>query len=98
MWPANGYDFPANPRGKDRLAANLPAPFKENALMSDGIRRIIALSVLLLGTGLLWVAGRPTNDETVNAKSEQDAALQEARERAAAKDPRLQGAYRYDRG
>jgi len=66
--------------------------------MSDGIRRIVALSVLLLGTGLLWVAGRTTSNEADNAKSEQEAALRDAREHAASNDPRLKGAYRYDRG
>src|SRR5215468_9981003 len=65
--------------------------------MSDGIRRIVALSVLLLGTGLLWVVGRTTNDAET-AKDDQDTALTEARERATSNDPRLKGAYRYDRG
>jgi len=65
--------------------------------MSDGIRRVVALSVLILGTGLLWATGRSTNDEDV-AKNDQDAALAFARERAAANDPRLKGAYRYDKG
>src|SRR6202790_5505843 len=65
--------------------------------MSDGIRRIVALSVLLLGTGLLWVAGRSNNDE-VNAKGDQDATLAANRERAASDDPRLKGAYRYEQG
>ena len=65
--------------------------------MSDGIRRVVALSVLILGAGLLWVTGRSTNDADV-AKNDQDAALAFARERAAANDPRLKGAYRYDKG
>jgi len=65
--------------------------------MSDGIRRVVALSVLILGSGLLWATGRSTNDEDV-AKNDQDAALAFARERAAANDPRLKGAYRYDKG
>jgi len=65
--------------------------------MSDGIRRIVALSVLMLGTGLLWVAGR-TNGDAEKADTERKAALDEARERAAQNDPRLKGAYRYDRG
>src|SRR5215470_11353766 len=65
--------------------------------MSDGIRRIVALSVLLLGTGLLWVAGR-TTDDAEKADNERKGAIDEARERAASNDPRLKGAYRYDRG
>ena len=58
--------------------------------MSDGIRRIIALSVLLLGTGLLWVVGR-SNDDAENAKNDQDATLAANRERSASNDPRLKG-------
>src|SRR6266404_5494187 len=65
--------------------------------MPDGIRRIVALSVLLLGTGLLWVAGRSNNDAE-NAKSDQDATLAANRERSASNDPRLKGAYRYEQG
>jgi len=65
--------------------------------MADGMRRIIALSVLLLGTGLLWVASRSTNDAEL-AKTDMKDTLRSARVRAAANDPRLKGAYRYDRG
>ena len=65
--------------------------------MSDGIRRIVALSVLLVGTGLLWVMGRSNNDEA-NAKNDQEATLAANRERAASNDPRLKGAYRYEQG
>jgi len=53
--------------------------------------------VLLLGTGLLWVAGRSNNDAE-NAKSDQDATLAANRERSASNDPRLKGAYRYEQG
>src|ERR1700719_148307 len=65
--------------------------------MSDGIRRIVALSVLLLGTGLLWVAGRSDNDEA-NANNDLKSTLDANRERAASNDPRLKGAYRYEQG
>jgi len=70
---------------------------KEKVPMTDGIRRIVALSVLLLGTGLLWVAGRSTNDAE-NAKNDQEATLAANRERAASNDPRLKGAYRFEQG
>ena len=65
--------------------------------MSDGIRRIAALGILLLGTGLLWLATRST-DDAANAKSDQSATLSDARQRAASNDPRLKGAYRYEEG
>jgi Phospholipase B len=65
--------------------------------MSDANRRIAALSVLILGTGILWVAGHSTNDSEV-AKKEFDSTVAYAREHRAASDPRLKGAYRYDRG
>jgi len=65
--------------------------------MPDGIRRVIALSVLLLGTGLLWVAGRSDNDEA-NANNDLKSTLDANRERAASNDPRLKGAYRYEQG
>src|SRR5258708_1956280 len=65
--------------------------------MSDGIRRIVALSVLLLGTGLLWVAGRSTNDAE-NEKNERDPTLRWNRGRLASNAPCWKGASRYGRG
>lgn len=65
--------------------------------MSDGIRRTAAVGILLLGTGLLWVATRSTED-AATAKNEQETALSNARERAASNDPRLNGSYRYEEG
>jgi hypothetical protein len=65
--------------------------------MSDGIRRIAALGILLLGTGLLWLATRST-DDAENAKSDQNATLSDAQLHAASNDPRLKGAYRYPEG
>jgi hypothetical protein len=65
--------------------------------MSDGIRRIVALSVLLLGTGLLWVGGRSANDAEVVERDKKET-LRLARERAGANDARLKGAYRYEKG
>jgi hypothetical protein len=65
--------------------------------MSDGIRRIAALGILLLGTGLLWLATRSI-DDAENATSDQNATLSYARQHAASNDPRLKGAYRYEEG
>ncbi|HYA61850.1 MAG TPA: hypothetical protein VED66_01525, partial [Candidatus Sulfotelmatobacter sp.] len=63
--------------------------------MSDVARKIIALSILIIGAGLLW-AGRRSYNDAEAAKSEMDSTIAYARERAAANDPRLKGAYRYE--
>jgi len=65
--------------------------------MSGGMRRGVALFVLLLGTGLLWITGQSANDEA-RAKADEQLSVADARERAASNDPRLKGTYRYDRG
>ena len=65
--------------------------------MSDGIRRTAAILVVVAATALLWLAKPSTNDAEA-AKNELDASVAYARERAAANDPRLKGAYRYERG
>ncbi len=65
--------------------------------MSDVTRKVIALSILILGAGLLW-AGRRSSDEAATAKNEMDATIRQARERAASSDPRLRNAYRFERG
>jgi len=65
--------------------------------MPDVVRKIIALSILIIGAGLLWAGGRSSNDAAA-AKNEMDSTIAQARERVAADDPRLKGAYRYERG
>ena len=65
--------------------------------MSNGIRRIVAVFILIVGAALLWLAGHSTNDAEA-AKSELEATVAYARERAASNDPRLKGAYRFERG
>jgi len=65
--------------------------------MSDVVRKVIALSILIIGAALLWI-GKPSYNEADAAKSEMDMAISNARERAAASDPRLKGAYSYERG
>jgi hypothetical protein len=65
--------------------------------MSDVVRNVIALSILIIGAALLW-AGRRSYNDAASAKSEMDNTISYARERAAANDPRLRGAYRYERG
>jgi hypothetical protein len=65
--------------------------------MSNGFRRVIAIVILLLGAALLWLAGHSTGDAEA-AKSELDATVAFARERATSNDPRLKGTYRFERG
>jgi Phospholipase B len=65
--------------------------------MSDAVRKTIALSILIIGAGLLW-AGRRSYNDAEAAKTEMDSTISNARERAASGDPRLEGAYRYERG
>src|ERR1700758_1687183 len=65
--------------------------------MSDVVRKIIALSILIIGAGLLW-AGRRSYTDAADAKNEMDATIANARERAASSDPRLKGAYSFERG
>jgi Phospholipase B len=65
--------------------------------MSDAARKAIALLIVIVGTGLLWIA-RPSHVGADDAKKDMDAVLASARERAASSDPRLQGAYSFERG
>jgi len=65
--------------------------------MSDMVRKIIALSILIIGAGLLW-AGRRSDTDAQDAKNEMEATIADARERAAASDPRLKGTYSFERG
>jgi hypothetical protein len=65
--------------------------------MSDAVRKTIAILILIIGAGLLW-AGKRTFTDADEAKNEMDAAMAAARERAASSDPRLKGAYSFERG
>jgi len=65
--------------------------------MSDVVRKIIALSILIIGAGLIWVA-RSLQNEAEAAKNHIDSTISEAREHAASQDPRLKTAYREERG
>jgi hypothetical protein len=65
--------------------------------MSDVVRKVIALSILIIGAGLLW-AGRRSSDDAAAAKNEMDTTIADARERAAASDPRLKDTYSFERG
>jgi hypothetical protein len=64
--------------------------------MSDGIRRVLAVVILLAGLGLLSFAGQHANDAAL-AKNERDSTIAYAREHAMANDPRLKGTYRFER-
>jgi hypothetical protein len=65
--------------------------------MPDVVRKVIALSILILGAAFLWVGTNSGNDAEA-AKKEMNDAITAARERAAENDPRLKGAYTYERG
>ena len=64
--------------------------------MSDVVRKVVALSIVIIGAALLW-RGSGSDNGAAAAKNELDSTIAYARERAAANDPRLKGAYRYDR-
>ena len=63
----------------------------------DSGRRAAAVLVIVFGAAALWrgTGSRSTADASQKAMS---AAMTEARDRAAANDPRLKGSYRFDRG
>jgi len=65
--------------------------------MPDVVRKVIALSILIIGAGFLWVGTNSYNDAEA-AKNEMQGTIASARERAAANDPRLKGGYSYERG
>ncbi len=65
--------------------------------MSNGIRRIIAIVILLVAAALLWLSGHSTNDAQA-AKSELETTIANARERTAANDARLKATYKIERG
>ncbi len=65
--------------------------------MSDVVRKVIAFSIVILGAGLLW-AGRRSYTDSEDAKDQTKATIAAVRERAASRDPRLKGAYRFERG
>jgi hypothetical protein len=65
--------------------------------MSDVGRKVAALTILIVGAGLLW-AGRRSYTDAVDAKNEMEAAIASAREHNTSNDPRLKGAYSLERG
>src|SRR5271154_718119 len=65
--------------------------------MSDGMRRGLAVFIVLAGAILLWFTGHADQD-ALAAKNEVDAAIAATREHAVEQDPRLHGTYRFERG
>jgi hypothetical protein len=65
--------------------------------MSDGVGKAIAVVILIVGAGLLWIAGRSTSG-VEDASKLISSTLESARQRAAENDPRLKEAYRFERG
>jgi hypothetical protein len=65
--------------------------------MSDGIRKIAAFLVLILGVALLWLVGHSLKDAD-DANKGVAATVAEARKHSFDHDPRLKGAYRFEQG
>ena len=65
--------------------------------MSDVGRKVIALSIVILGAGLLW-AGRRSYTDSEDARKHMDTTIASAYERTASNDPRLKDAYSFERG
>jgi hypothetical protein len=62
----------------------------------NSVRRLVAVAAMVLGAaGLWWVTN---GSSTGAAQTALNTAVSEARERAAANDPRLKGAYRFEEG
>jgi hypothetical protein len=77
-------------------------PFFGGAAMTMGesantLRRAIAVAVLVAGGGALLLLGQSGNSNASAAETP-EAAIAAARAKAAASDPRLAGAYRFDQG
>ena len=70
---------------------------KEVLAMSDGIRRLAAVLILVAGAALLWLAGQHSHDAEA-AKNDLDSTVAYAREHAASSDPRLKATYSFERG
>jgi Phospholipase B len=65
--------------------------------MSDAVRRVIAVSILIVGAVLLWI-GKSSHSDAEEARKEMNLRIESAREQKASADPRLKGAYRFERG
>ena len=65
--------------------------------MSNGIRRLAAILILVAGAVLLWLAGQHSRDAEA-AKNNLDSTVAYAREHAASSDPRLKATYSFERG
>ncbi len=63
---------------------------------TDSLRRTLAAALVLAGAAAFaWLGTRPAQ---VSAKDATDAAVEAARQKAAASDPRLTGSYRFEQG
>jgi Phospholipase B len=65
--------------------------------MSDVARKAVALLIAIIGSVLLWAPWR-SNTDAQEAKNNMDATMASARELASSNDPRLKGAYSFERG
>jgi hypothetical protein len=65
--------------------------------MSDALRRVIAVLILVAGAVLLWI-GKTSHSGAEEASKEMNLQIESVREQKASADPRLKGAYRFERG
>src|SRR5215468_4280988 len=66
--------------------------------MPNAVRKVLAILILVAGVGLVWAGGRSSSNGAEAAINETEVTLAAARERAASQDPRLKGAYSFERG
>jgi phospholipase B-like protein len=64
--------------------------------MPDVVRKGIAILIVVIGAALLWIAGSSTGAQ--DAKKQLESAVAASREHAAAADPQLKAASRFERG
>jgi hypothetical protein len=64
--------------------------------MSEGIRRVVAFAILIVGAALLWFVA-PSTSETESSKQDMATAVEKSRQEVASHDPRLKGAQRFER-
>jgi hypothetical protein len=66
--------------------------------MSEAVRKAIAILIVLAGGALLWFAGGHSGSAAEDAQTLTRETIAASREHAALGDPRLKGAYSFDRG
>jgi hypothetical protein len=81
----------------DRLASSFLDQSKEFPPMSDVVRKVVAVGILIVCPVLIWYVER-NSDGAQNAKNELDNAVASAHDHAVSSDLRLKNAYSFERG